>query len=173
MKTFLYILLPFIFLTASCDSDDNDCQGIDCLPAATQTGENTFGCLVNGEAFLDTGNFNAFYQLVNGEFFFFLGADGNTMGISEIELFSDSIELSENINYPLVSENEGSITGYVFFNNSAFITTMDDVPGIINFTRFDLSQNIASGTFEFSVIDLRDNSIIEIREGRFDVTLGR
>ena len=83
MKKKLYILL-FLFsavagvggLFLSCDSDDDSgCVGIDCLPEATQSGAGTFGCLVNGEPFVDnSGSFNCFYQLVDGEYFFSISA---------------------------------------------------------------------------------------------------
>ncbi len=64
---FMLCLLPLMSIT-SCDDDDDNCQGIDCLPPATQTGTGTFGCLVNGEPFVDnSGFFNCFYQLVDGE----------------------------------------------------------------------------------------------------------
>ncbi|WP_372758101.1 hypothetical protein [Mariniflexile sp.] len=68
------LLLFVLFLTLSCckNDDDNTTNPIDQLPAATQTGEQTFGCLINGEAFLpDTfgsGRPNAFYQLSGGKY---------------------------------------------------------------------------------------------------------
>jgi hypothetical protein len=69
MKKKLYILLLLFCAMAglvcvSCDNDDDSgCVSVDCLPEATQTGAGTFGCLVNGEPFVDnSGNFNCFYQ---------------------------------------------------------------------------------------------------------------
>jgi hypothetical protein len=69
MKTTMLFCIMTLF--AACDKDDDKCQGIDCLPPATQTGAGTFGCLVNGEPFVDnSGFFNCFYQLVDGEYYF-------------------------------------------------------------------------------------------------------
>ena len=69
------ILLLTITLLSACDKDEPTCQGIDCLPPATQTGAGTFGCLVNGVPFVDnSGRFNCFYQLVNGKYYFGLTA---------------------------------------------------------------------------------------------------
>jgi hypothetical protein len=53
MKTKIYklsmiILLFFLFAAGSCEKEDEAPQ----LPPVTQTGEDTFGCLVNGEAWL-------------------------------------------------------------------------------------------------------------------------
>ena len=74
MKTKLKILnliLLCIFLT-SCSSNDDSSGGnnpVNQLPEATQIGENTFGCLLDGEAFIPGGGTNSLdcvYQLVNG-----------------------------------------------------------------------------------------------------------
>ncbi len=71
MKTKLLILLLAILLLA-CNKDDD--LG-DSLPAATQTGANTVGCLVNGKVFLPheeglSPSVNCFYQNVDGEYYF-------------------------------------------------------------------------------------------------------
>lgn len=65
----LILLLTIILTLFSCNKDDNKSQNpIDQLPPATQTGANTAGCLVNGEAFLPKGTslggpvLSCFYQ---------------------------------------------------------------------------------------------------------------
>lgn len=72
MKKLTSSIIFLLFLLISCNNeDDTGCVGVDCLPPATQTGEGTFGYLVNGEPFVDTsGSFNCFYQLVDGEYYF-------------------------------------------------------------------------------------------------------
>jgi len=66
-----------------------NCQGIDCLPEATQTGAGTFGCLVNGEPFVDnSGNFNCFYQLVDGEYYFGIRARDEVLSLRQINIGS-------------------------------------------------------------------------------------
>lgn len=57
MKHLLFITLFFSFmslLTAS-GCKKNKLSELDKLPPATQTGANTFGCLVNGKAYLPGG----------------------------------------------------------------------------------------------------------------------
>ena len=61
----LLILLFATFTLSCCDKDkDNPQNPVDQLPPETQTGKNTFGCLINGEPFVvsNTSNQTAIYQ---------------------------------------------------------------------------------------------------------------
>ncbi len=87
----LLILVTMLTLTACNNDDDNTpTNPIDQLPPATQTGENTFGALLDGEPFIPSGGTNPLdcvYQLINGERFFNLqgnkrDADFNLIGLS-------------------------------------------------------------------------------------------
>ena len=49
-QSLLFISLVLLLLSSSCKKDN-----ISKLPPPTQTGENTFGCLVNGKAFVPKG----------------------------------------------------------------------------------------------------------------------
>jgi hypothetical protein len=56
MKTPL-LALPLVLLLIQCHKDSpNPAKPEDQLPAATQTGANTFGCLVNGQPYTPKGN---------------------------------------------------------------------------------------------------------------------
>ncbi|WP_418602421.1 hypothetical protein [Hwangdonia sp.] len=55
MKKLLFVLSLTLSLSC-CNKDDNPRNPIDQLPPATQTGENTFGCLVNGEPLVITNS---------------------------------------------------------------------------------------------------------------------
>src|SRR5690554_6526 len=80
MKKALIILimaLPILALVGCNKDDDKPLDPVDLLPLATQTGANTVGCLVNGEAFLPkgggmSGNKNCFYQFVDGGYHFMM-----------------------------------------------------------------------------------------------------
>lgn len=67
--TLLFLSL-ILLSTSSCkDDDDTPTNPVDQLPPATQTGENTFGCLLDGEVFIPSGGTNPLdcvYQFVNG-----------------------------------------------------------------------------------------------------------
>ncbi|CAD0001286.1 hypothetical protein [Flavobacterium salmonis] len=50
----LLLLFTALFILTSCDKDKDDdkpTNPIDQLPPVTQTGANTFGCLLDGEVF--------------------------------------------------------------------------------------------------------------------------
>ena len=75
-KPRIIILLVLCILFIRCSSDDDNVNASDPvnqLPEATQTGENTFGCLLDGEAFIPGGGTNPLdcvYQFVGGEHYF-------------------------------------------------------------------------------------------------------
>jgi hypothetical protein len=169
MKRFLFILV-IAFLSLSCNKDDDKCQGIDCLPPATQTGAGTFGCLVNGVPFVDnSGFFNCFYQLVNGEYYF--GIRGRQESyIRQIGVGSEKKVINIGVPQTLKSQQDGNFYGRISFDcfNCLGATTLDENPGMITFTKLDFENNIISATFEFTVIDPNTGTIYEITEGRFD-----
>jgi hypothetical protein len=55
VKPILLIVCSLTFALFACKKDKK--APIDQLPAATQSGKNTFGCLINGQAFLPKGSF--------------------------------------------------------------------------------------------------------------------
>ena len=67
LKLFTLIIMA-IFALNSCKKEKT---GIDALPPATQEGNDTFGCLVNGEAFTPKGSsfggpiLSSYYQYLN------------------------------------------------------------------------------------------------------------
>lgn len=163
-KTFLV----FILLTtlSSCSKDDNN----QALPPATQTGAGTFACYVNGQAFIDTsGNFNCFYQLIDGNYFFHITAHDIVEGIDEITIYSEKVKIEEGKTYQLTNLEEFHIAGIVFFEkttSSANSTTIS--PGTLTITKLDSENFIVSGTFSFNVTHPITNNNIIISEGRFD-----
>lgn len=111
-------MLLTLSLTTCDNDDDSSCDGVDCLPPATTTGAGTFGCLVNGEPFLDnSGNFNCFYQLVDGEYFFGIDAEDNVVGVSQVFLGSDKNSIVPNALISLNSDKPGNFYGGLNINN--------------------------------------------------------
>jgi hypothetical protein len=166
----LFPFIIFIILFISCNSDDdNGCTGIDCLPPITKTGAGTFGCLVNGEPFVDnSGNFNCFYQLVDGEYYFGMRAMANTSITNFIALRADILQLSEG-NYNINTLNDGNFSmlmGYGSGNNYEIITSQD-MSGTLTISNFDLTSQIISFEFEVNIIT-PDNQTINVTSGRFD-----
>lgn len=154
--TLLAYLLLFIVFT-NCNKDDDQTQDpIDQLPPATQSGENTFGCLVNGEPLSITNSYNmtAIYQ---GGFLQF-GSGGIYM------LVSDPIIV--NTEYSLISKarfteaDDSPAMCYYDFDNS--------YEGNVKFTKIDQENYIISGSFEFSTT--KENcDTLRVTNGRFDM----
>jgi hypothetical protein len=150
---------------------------IDKLPPITQTGANTFGCLVDGVAFTPKGGFYSsglqlYYQFVDGAYHFNIGADRKEgTGIKDIEIRSHGIELEEK-KYEMAEFGSMGFFGAeytVFAGNGEILTyqTTSIIKGEITFTRFDKFNQIASGTFWFDAIN-DDGKIVQVRAGRFD-----
>jgi hypothetical protein len=162
MRT-IFLLLSTLFIFVSCDKDNDKSQSpIDQLPPATQTGANTFGCLINGEPFVvsNTSNQTAIYQ---GGFLQF-GAKGIYMVVL------DPIEIG--INYQFMDLGQGQASAKYFEDPNPQLGCHyeynDTYQGTVRFTKIDTVNYIISGTFEFSsVTDNCEN--INITNGRFDL----
>ena len=69
MKNLLLLITSFVLLSSSCKKS-KPTNPVDQLPPETQTGANTFGCLVNGEVFKPGGsvfsgpNLSCIYQYI-------------------------------------------------------------------------------------------------------------
>lgn len=166
-KTFLLLFLIFIF---GCDNnDDKPTNPIDQLPPATQTGAGTFGCLVNGVPFVDnSGFFNCFYQLVDGEYYFGITASVNRNDYVQIDIGSLNAELIEG-NILLLERADTKFYAFLSFNCICPQgKTSTNEPGLLNVTNFDIQNNIISGTFEFTVTNPSTGIVYKITEGRFD-----
>ena len=180
MKKKLYILLIMFSAVAglgglSCSDDDDtpNCQGIDCLPEATQTGAGTFGCLVNGEPYFAFGGLNAQYQLIQGEYFFLIGFDRDVGFPESVNIIGNDIQLIGNQAYILSEDSDGNFYGRVTFTqleNGQFVRNNTDTnnTGILNITKLDQQNQIVSGTFEFEILNPDDGEVYQITEGRFD-----
>lgn len=166
----LFILLSFLSLLGCSNDDDSGCVGIDCLPPATTTGEGTFGCLVNGKPYVDnSGNFNCYYQFVDGEYYFNISPKKDIASISQIRIATNmkSVESGEIIQ--LNSNTPGQIYAEVgFIDISGDYVTTNEIDGSIIFTKFNTNSNVASATFEFVIQIPTSQQTYEFTDGRFD-----
>lgn len=171
MKKLLLLLLTTFALSCCNKDDDKPIAEIDKLPPATQTGANTVGCLLNGNAFLP-GNFpnttNCFYQLVDGEYYFYLNFNNNVSNnFLAISLGSEAKQIEQNQIFDLFERVDGNVFGSYTFETLNSITTHTHT-GKLTITKLDEVNHIVSGTFWFDVID--NNGLVhQIREGRFDM----
>jgi hypothetical protein len=176
----LLLLFTLILTLSCCNKDDNPFSGKDQLPAETQTGANTVGCLVNGEVFLPHAEginpeVNCFYQFIDNEFFFSMNfADLRGTGVKAVSIQTGRLNLQAGQTYLLNknSTDDGDFTGgggtyYIssILTNNFYTNTIKT--GELKITRVDLSNSIISGTFWFDAIN-SSGETVQIRSGRFD-----
>ena len=180
------ISLLLLFTFYSCKKQ-KPAKPIDQLPSATQTGANTFGCLVNGEAvvihkpFLDlSGDFGCSYILtyssITGYVFGVTGTDKiDGCHFKSVGLQLDSVQL-QLTTYPLTTGRVlyGKI-GWVNIANGCppspllMYTTDSVVTGEMTITHFDQQKQIVSGTFSFDAVETAKGDTIHVTDGRFDM----
>ncbi len=173
----LILLLLTTFTLSSCNNDDDKPKTeLEKLPPATQTGAQTFGCLIDGKAFVPpkfgTNAPNAFYQLVGGAYT--LSIYGSTDGgpsLKSINIGCLDMPLIQETSYLLKEElsnnyfGEYNIGGGITFSGA----TTTAKPGTLTITRFDPTNFIISGTFSFKGKEINTGETVEITEGRFDM----
>ncbi|MDP3667216.1 MAG: DUF6252 family protein [Sediminibacterium sp.] len=190
MKSFLIIAASFVLLSSSCRKN-KPVNPIDQLPPETQTGANTFGCLVDGEVFkpggasLTGGSLSCNYQYLgtgpSGGYFFRLAAisrNNNSGESKSIGLFTDSLKILQGGEYkfiaPRIKESAYALYGYTKDNP----ITIDDYEtnnlntGKLQIKKLDTINQIVSGTFWFDAVNANGQKV-QIREGRFDVRYTR
>jgi hypothetical protein len=169
------------------DVDDARCraQELAKLPAYTQVGAGTFGCLLNGKAFIPStccGDFfNPPIQKLWSEYYlqnttYFIGAINRmslelpyyNIGLNVIYKLTDSLPKKINIQEGVFLEKSGGGVNYSLTGEySVQYNTYNPSSGsfIINFV--DTINQIISGTFEFNAANETDT--ITITDGRFDL----
>ena len=172
----LFFFLFFASFFSSCNDDSNPFNGNDQLPAITQTGVNTVGCLVNGKVFLPKQEginppVNCFYQLVDGEFYFSLDlSDLRGSTNKTVNIFTSKIQLEVGVDYILNKPDDPSLYGaggeYRLGQADQYNTNNVKI-GLLKLSKIDLQNSIISGTFWFDAIN-SNGEVVEIREGRFD-----
>jgi len=180
MKTLLITILAVSFLLSCNKDDDKPIAEIDKLPPATQTGANTAGCLVNGEAFLPKGNVQGGNLVLNyfgTDFTFKIAQKRLNEPLKSIGIILEQLEAPLEINQLIILNTEietlPTRTGIYMFDGTPppsplFHQTTPHIKGELLITHHDFDNAILSGTFWFDAIN-SEGEIVEIREGRFDV----
>jgi hypothetical protein len=182
LRIWLYAVLCISFWT--CKSSNSSPTPLEQLPPATQTGANTFGCLIDGKPWIPNGG-GAFSGIkpisaVNGveNRFLVVSANANIADNSETlsicfndyKVLGEKSLLFDTQKYPdiITPKNYGEYVKYFPSPQGAAVySTTSVVGGKVNITRFD--SNVLSGTFEFDAIDSKTGKIIKITNGRFDI----
>ena len=188
---FLISLSALVFTSAKCRKDKNN-NPVDQLPPETQTGANTFGCLVNGQVFkpggasLTGGSLSCNYQFlgtgINGGYYFRLAAiyQNNTNGSGKsIGINTDSLAIKENdkllLTIPLTKGKASA--GYSNYQTQPTMnyddySTTSIISGELWLKKLDTINQIVSGTFWFDAVNANGGKV-EIRQGRFDMRYSR
>ena len=166
--------LSFLMLSISCCKKDNvDPQ----LPPITQTGENTFGMLVNGELYLPSqGLFGA--PAIASDYTF-NGKIAGTFRLSANRLPEDGggsldiifhNQIFDTGYFPLVENHPRDAICYVDTVIGLCPNVLDpNNTGYLHLTRLDTVNHIISGTFSFDMLRKKDSTRISITQGRFDL----
>lgn len=167
MKNLLLLILT-VFILTSCDKDDKPKTELEKLPPATQTGARTFGCLLDGVAFVPTkSNCSSFYQYVNGYYFSLQGNMYVNKELILLGLSTDNLKIEEGKTYILLDKIDGNASAKYFDDYDDSRTTSTE-KGEMTITKLDLTKNIVSGTFFYDIKD-SDGKLHKITNGRFDM----
>lgn len=179
-------LLLFILLSASTCKKQNTLEmELAKLPPATQTGQNTFGCLVNGKAWVAQNkdcfpycdpSFKMYYDDAHAGNLLIIGIlQHSKQSINQrIGIGIDSTNLKNKFDFSLKPNNMGfyfmnsNLTGDYYWINSMDANTL--ASGSVVLTKYDLQAGIISGTFEFSLYKPGCDTI-KVTNGRFDKKL--
>jgi hypothetical protein len=175
----LFLILVTALTLSSCDKDNDNpppTNLVDQLPPSTQTGADTAGCLVNGEAFVPYGNFQG---LGNPDLFYkdglnfrlFIGKKNESSNFLSVSSKFQKLEVGMTV--PLKKDLHSNVitNAYGYFldgTNSREFNTNETVAGELKITHHDFDHAILSGTFWFDAVNSKGVKV-EVREGRFDV----
>jgi len=183
LKLLLLFLAAVICIAPSCKkSNPAPVDPLSQLPPATQTGANTFGCLVNGQAFLPSSNFSSGqtpyqcnYIYTNGGYNFFVEGSNQAGSnyISEISLGTVLLPIHENQTLNLEDYNvSGKACGAYDIILRDSYTTKSNVKGQLYISKLDSINQIVAGTFFFNAVNSNGDTV-HVTNGRFDMKYTR
>lgn len=190
--TFFLLLIVLI----SCNKSDNSNSFTPTLPLITQTGENTFGCYIDGVLIIPRDGDNIlFADGAKGMKFISFG-DAPNFVYNEIKIIDAKSQIPGLIYLHIENLHQNGIGTFNIkesnCNEVIAISTINilsaiwneelqifswycsiEDSGTLTISRYDYENKIVSGTFSFSAVNKDNpNDIIEITEGRFDINWG-
>lgn len=143
------------------------------LPPITQTGANTFGCLVNGQAWIPGGG-GLLDNVLSVQY-------DPTFEGGSLSIRAKKIANGKSVRITLNGDSINSVGSFPLLLHSQFNVVFSDqidcnfhtyydnpTSGILNVSKFDRSKRIISGAFSFRISTV-ECGLIEVTEGRFDV----
>ena len=182
-NTLWLLLLALCSIFAACKKDHPSKTELEKLPPATQTGANTFGCLLNGKAwvaqtdckYLCDPAFKIYYDAAQGGSLSLIAVYlNNQKNINQKIIISfDSTNFKMVHIYQNSNDIKFAFTNYLNPNACNDIHSVDSLTstvGKIILTRYDLTNGIISGNFDF-MLSFPNCSPISFTNGRFDYKL--
>ncbi len=174
MKHISLLLIFLLPLLSSCNKyKRQDNIGPNNLPPITQTGANTFGCLINGKGFVPQGP-----PLQDSPGPFVVSGVATAVNINAVDQYHGQIRFNLGIDtsnfkmgstFPLLQSKSGlkasSTVGFAISYSE--LDTLSS-PGQLTIRYYDKTKGILSGTFSFDAFS-KLGTKYEVRDGRFDV----
>ena len=171
-------LLCLCFCFAQCKKTSSTQE--DQLPPATQTGANTFGCRINGKVYITKGysgtgtpNPHVSYDIgLNGLPYFGIDAiqfSKNNESEGQVIVAFQSITTPKTYVYP-IDFNFSTRWKYINSCGTIDFDTATKKWGSGQITKYDLTNGIISGTFNFKFKTLSCDTVF-VTDGRFDYKL--
>jgi hypothetical protein len=170
------LLLAALLGLSQCKKNDPDPASQ--LPPATQTGANTFGCLLNGQPWLPggndgTANYSVYYDYTYAQGTLSVatyrltgkGGDEQDLGLN-----SDSLRTTGTYKLRAMGHHQASFINAT--TNCRYYATDPGTycQGTLTITRLDRALGIVSGTFAFTLARPGCDTI-KVTQGRFDKKL--
>ncbi|MEO6453447.1 MAG: hypothetical protein ABIN97_05210 [Ginsengibacter sp.] len=169
-------MLLFCFCFAQCKKQKQTPKTeLEKLPPITQTGANTFGCLLNGVAYTPGGG-GILDQVLKTQYDptfqggqFYITTKRFFENNQSIYLSIDGFKINDIGHFTLYLQSMYRL----FYNDSRIncqFDTYSDTPtsGFLDITKFDKANRIISGTFNFKFSN-QNCGTIDATDGRFDV----
>jgi hypothetical protein len=188
-KLFLLFLASVLFLQSSCE--DNDCPTYK-LPNATQTGDNTIGCLLDGNVCIpkstlfggitkrlcyneQTGKMSFMIYFIESDIDLRCGIPRMSVYFGAENIVSTGVT-SEFWASTFIDYNPNVVGGQqvrYYGNDPNYAPILPEISGIdgqLEITKLDRTNRIISGRFRFIAVALNDyTSKTYFTEGRFDI----
>lgn len=171
---FSVFIIPLLMLTMQqCENNTpkpKELTELEKLPAATQTGKRTFGCLVNGKAWVTKLSTHSQSDYQTGTLYVFASVHNEIFNsvmnftVTDLNLSEKTYFLSEKL-----SDEVSQYARYYDYTEPCSYITTSVYTGSVSITHLDKINFIISGTFEFEAYSDDCTQMIKITDGRFDI----
>jgi hypothetical protein len=186
MKTLYILTISLSLLFYSCKKHViKPVDQLSLLPAATQTGANTFGCLVNGQAFVPKNRNILEGPDLQCNYIYTDGGYGLTVAcankysrdtITDVVFGTDSLAIvqGESLQFKTFVAGNAFASYFLVYDNGLEnqYSANNTISGQLIITKLDTIKQIVSGTFYFDAIN-ESGSTVKVTNGRFDMLYTR